>query len=109
MGSDRPPDRPARGSSRGSGAGLDDQQVVTQIQHSVPGHPAVNQGGRGTVPGTIEQHCGPDEWQVCIEAREVAVLEDGTIPPPDTPDEDLFYPMCYRDRSEIRQSPLPGQ
>jgi hypothetical protein len=35
------------------------------------------------LPGTIMQRCGPDEWQVCVEAREMATLEDGTRPPED--------------------------
>jgi hypothetical protein len=49
----------------------------------------------------IEQRCGPDEWQVCVEDRVVAQLEDGTMPPPDAPYEDLYYPLCFRDATEI--------
>ena len=26
------------------------------------------------LPGTIVRQCGPDEWYVCIEVRELAVL-----------------------------------
>jgi hypothetical protein len=55
--------------------------------------------------GTIVQRCGPDEWQVCVEAREVAMLEDGTGPPDGTADEDLFFPCCFRDSSELRAAP----
>ena len=29
------------------------------------------------LPGTIVEQCGPDEWYVCIEVRELAVLRDG--------------------------------
>src|SRR5260370_1443671 len=28
------------------------------------------------LPGTIVRQCGPDEWYVCIEVRELAVLRD---------------------------------
>ena len=35
----------------------------------------------------------------------LAFLDDGTVPPPGTPDEDLCYPCCFRDASELR---LPG-
>jgi len=58
------------------------------------------------MPGTIEQRCGPDEWQVCVEAREVAVLEDGSPAPDGTPDDDLYYPLCFRDSSEIKPRPV---
>ncbi len=37
-----------------------------------------------------------------MEAREVAVLEDGSQPPDGTPDDDLCYPICFRDSSELR-------
>jgi hypothetical protein len=29
------------------------------------------------LPGTIVEQCGPDEWYVCIEVRDLAVLRDG--------------------------------
>ena len=40
-----------------------------------------------------------------MEAREVAVLEDGSQPPDGTPDdwETGAYPICFRDSSELRQ------
>ena len=28
-------------------------------------------------PGTMVGQCGPDEWYVCIEVRELTVLQDG--------------------------------
>lgn len=52
--------------------------------------------------GVVEQRVGADEWQVCVEDMAVAELEDGTAAPPDAPDEDLYWPLCYRDRSEVR-------
>jgi hypothetical protein len=46
--------------------------------------------------------CGPDEWQVCVEAKELATLQDGRPAHRNTPDHKLFYPVCFRDSSEIR-------
>jgi hypothetical protein len=37
-----------------------------------------------------------------VEARELATLEDGSPAPAGTAYEDLFYPCCFRDASEIR-------
>jgi hypothetical protein len=73
------------------------------------------QGGRSAwpwLPGTIERQCGPDEWLVCVEDRDVAVLRDGRRAPRNTASRNLYYPMCYRDSSEIRRpapaAPKPG-
>ena len=55
---------------------------------------------------SVEQQCGPDEWLVIIEDRRVAELADGTPASAGTPDEDLLFPMCFRDASERRQ---PGR
>jgi hypothetical protein len=56
-------------------------------------------------PGSILSQCGPDEWHVCAEARELATLADGSPAPAPvgTADEDLFYLCCFRDASEIRR------
>jgi hypothetical protein len=54
------------------------------------------------LPGTILEQCGPDEWQVCVEDMSVAVREDGSKPTPRTPKNKLFYPLCFRDSSEIK-------
>ena len=51
---------------------------------------------------TVEQQCGPDEWLVTIEDRRAAELEDGTPAPAGTPDDQLLFPMCFRDASELR-------
>jgi len=56
------------------------------------------------LPGTIERQCGPDEWQVCVEDRRVAVRKDGSRPTPRTPGNRLYYPLCFRDASEIRRT-----
>jgi hypothetical protein len=54
------------------------------------------------LPGSILEQCGPDEWHVCMEVRELAVLRDGRKPPRGTPSRRLYYPCCFRDSSEIR-------
>jgi hypothetical protein len=33
------------------------------------------------LPGSILKQCGPDEWYVCVEVRELAVLGDGRRAP----------------------------
>ena len=58
------------------------------------------------LPGSIIEQCGPDEWQVCVEDRDVAVLQDGRPAPHNTASRNLYYPLCFRDSSEIRR-PAP--
>ncbi|MGA2827139.1 MAG: hypothetical protein ABSF03_13585 [Streptosporangiaceae bacterium] len=55
------------------------------------------------LPGSILSQCGPGEWYVCVEVCELAMLDDGGPAPDGTADEDLFYPCCFRDGSEIRR------
>jgi hypothetical protein len=50
------------------------------------------------LPGSIVEQCGPDEWRVCVEDRGVA--------PRNTASRNLYYPLCFRDSSEIRR-PAP--
>ena len=60
---------------------------------------------RGSWPwwvATIEQQCGHDEWQLLIWGRELATLEDGSPAPEGTDEDDLLYPLAFRDYSEIR-------
>jgi hypothetical protein len=54
------------------------------------------------LPGSIVEQCGPDEWYVCIEVRELAVLRDGRCAPHGTASRNLYYPCCFRDSSEFR-------
>ena len=56
------------------------------------------------LPGTILSQVGSDEWHVCVLARELGTLEDGSPPPPGAADEDLYYPACFRGASEIRRT-----
>ena len=57
------------------------------------------------LPGTIVQQCGPDEWQVCVQDYALALTKDGQVPPPGIPEQDLLFPCCFRDSSEIRIRP----
>ena len=64
-------------------------------------------GDRSTwpwLPGSILSQCGPDGWYVCVEVRELAMLGNGSPAPVGTAHEDLFYPCCFRDASEIRRA-----
>jgi hypothetical protein len=53
-------------------------------------------------PGTIEEVCSADEWLIAVESRNVATTEDGSPATADVADEDVFYPLCFRDHAEIR-------
>jgi hypothetical protein len=69
------------------------------------------QGDRGTwpwLPGSIVEQCSPDEWYVCVEVRELAVLRDGRRAPRRTASRNLYYPCCFRDSSEIRPRTTPS-
>src|SRR5260370_41788834 len=57
------------------------------------------------LPGTIVEQCGPEEWYICVEVRELAVLRDGRRAPRGTASRNLCYPCCFRDGSEIRPGP----
>jgi hypothetical protein len=50
------------------------------------------------LPGSILSQCGPDEWRVRVEARELAMLDDGRPAPARTADGDLFYPVLFPGR-----------
>jgi hypothetical protein len=87
------------------------QIPLRQPGQSAEEHLAVVRADRATwawLPGTIEQQCGPDEWLVTIEDRRVATLDDCSPAPEGTPDEDLLFPQCYRDSSELRAAAPAG-
>jgi hypothetical protein len=54
------------------------------------------------LPGTVLEQVGPDEYEVCVEVRELATLQDGSKPRKNTPPHKLYYTVCFRDGSEIR-------
>jgi hypothetical protein len=53
------------------------------------------------LPGSILEQCGPDEWYVCVEVRDLDVLCDGRWAPRRTASRNLYYACCYRDGSGI--------
>ena len=80
----------------------------TPVMVQYPRTPEQERGDRANwpwLPGTILQQVGPDEWQVCVEDLAVAVRKDGSKATPRTPRHNLYYPLCFRDSSEIK---LPG-
>lgn len=87
----------------------DDTEVLVRY----PSGPAPRPTGPGSLAdretwpwlrGIITGQCGPDEWKVTIQERSLAVLEDGSPAPDGTPDDDLYFPQCFRDSSELRRS-----
>ena len=44
------------------------------------------------LPGWVVSVCGPDEWQICVQAPEMVRQHEGEI----------WYPVCFRDASELR-------
>jgi hypothetical protein len=63
---------------------------------------------RPWLPASILEQCGPDEWYVCVEVKELAVLRDGRRAPRGTASRNLYYSCCFRDSSEIRPRTTPG-
>lgn len=77
----------------------------TPVEIRYPRSKQEEQGDREAwpwLPGTVLEQVGPDEWQVCVEVRELATLQDGSKPRKNTSSHKLYYPCCYRDSSEIR-------
>jgi hypothetical protein len=60
------------------------------------------------LPGTVLEQCGPDEWRVCVEALELATMGDGQPAPEGTPEHKMWFPVVFRDSSEIRPEPEAG-
>jgi len=44
------------------------------------------------LPGWVVSVCGPDEWEICVRAPELARHYEG----------ETVYPVCFRDASEAR-------
>jgi hypothetical protein len=85
-------------------------QSPVEVRH--PRSKQEEQADRDTwpwLPGSIVEQCGPDEWYVCLEVRELAVLRDGRRPPRGTARRNLYYPCCFRDSSEIRPRTASGR
>ncbi|WP_214108701.1 hypothetical protein [Acrocarpospora catenulata] len=61
---------------------------------------ARDRGAWSWLPGSIIGRCGPDEWHVLVEVPALAV-PGPSVPTGDAP-ENLLYPVCFRDASELR-------
>ena len=44
------------------------------------------------LPGWVVGQCGPDEWEICVQAPELSRQVEG----------ETVYPVCFRDASELR-------
>jgi hypothetical protein len=44
------------------------------------------------LPGWVVGVCGPNEWEICVQALELAMQHEG----------ETVYPTCFRDASELR-------
>jgi hypothetical protein len=44
------------------------------------------------LPGWVVSVCGADEWEICVQAPELARQHEG----------ETVYPVCFRDASELR-------
>jgi hypothetical protein len=55
------------------------------------------------LPGWVAEVCGPDEWQVVVQAPGLGRTAEGEIPEPGIPDDEVLFPVCFRDSSEIRE------
>jgi hypothetical protein len=86
-----------------------DEDDPVEVWYPLPGDDEHDRSSWSWLPGTIIAVCGPDEWQVCVEVRELATLENGRPPHRNTPDHKLFYPLCFRDSSEIRARTDPDE
>lgn len=79
----------------------------TQVEVRYPRSPQEEHGDRSAwpwLPGTILGQVGYDEWHIIVQPRELGTLEDGSPPPSEAADDDLYYPACFRGASEIRSA-----
>ena len=51
-----------------------------------------DRGGVAVAARLGGRRCGPDEWEICVQAPELATWHEG----------EAWYPVCFRDSSEIR-------
>lgn len=87
---------------------MNDYPEGTWVETRFPVTPEQSAGLRESWPwvrGWVSEICGPDEWQITVQTPELARLEDGSLVPEGTPEEEAYYPACFRDASEIRPAP----
>jgi hypothetical protein len=72
--------------------------AAVMVRFPLSGTPA--DAGRADWPwvaGHVVERCGPDEWLIVVDGPpELAEA------PPDDPDGDPLFPLCFRDASELR-------
>jgi hypothetical protein len=91
------------------GADLHDIDKQVQVRYPVTAEQEAGpREGWPWVPGWVAEVCGSDEWQVCVQASGLGRTAEGEIPAPGVPDEELYFPLVFRDSSEIRD-PSPGR
>lgn len=89
--------------------GADLHQPDKPVEVRYPLTPEQAQGDRSAwpwLPGWVAEVCGPDEWQVCVQTPGLGRTAEGEIPEPGVADDEVFFPVCFRDSSEIRE-PAP--
>jgi hypothetical protein len=102
------PDADPRGSRRILGVPTSPHAAATQPRpRQVPSGLPGTSSGRGCQE-RLQNNAAPDEWYVCVEVRELAVLRDGRRAPRGTASRNLCHPCCFRDSSEIRPRTTPG-
>jgi hypothetical protein len=60
------------------------------------------------LPGSIVEQCGPDEWYVCVEVRERAVLRDGRRAPRAMASRNLYCPAASGTARRSGRAPHPA-
>lgn len=86
------------------GADLHEADKPVEVRYPLTAEQA--QGDRSAwpwLPGWIAEVCGPDEWHAVVQASGLGRTEAGEIPAPGVPDDELMFPACFRDSSEIRE------
>ncbi|MFI7639099.1 hypothetical protein [Nonomuraea sp. NPDC049400] len=87
-------DRPGRNDGRFP----EDTPVL--VRYPVRDDQREDRNSRPWLPGTVLEQCGFDERRIVIEVPALAE-PDLSVPNGDAP-ENLLYPACFRDATEIR-------
>ncbi|GAA0968926.1 hypothetical protein GCM10009555_015130 [Acrocarpospora macrocephala] len=69
------------------------------VRYPLPGADEADGDSWAWLPGSVIDECGPGEWSIVIE---VSVLAEPDPSVSDAGPEDMLYPVCFRDASEIR-------
>jgi hypothetical protein len=84
-----------------------------EVRYPLPDSDERDRSSWPWLPGTILAVCGPDEWQVCVEVRELATPGHGRQSRHNTPDHFypvcFFYPVYFRNSSKIRARSEPDE